>query len=152
MKPELLPWIILFLPLAAAGIIALFTLRNRPVSAVLSIGAVVAGFILSIIYIGWAGWQPAVEESSFTWLVIGDVRVDFGLRFDALSLMMLLVVTGVASAIHIYYWVTCGRIPVFRGSLPASASLRFRCWASCSRSVSSRCLFSGSWWEFPAIC
>ena len=32
-----LPWIILFLPLAAAGIIALFTLRNRPVSAVLSI-------------------------------------------------------------------------------------------------------------------
>jgi len=102
MKPELLPWIILFLPLAAAGIIALFTQRNRPVSAVLSIGAVVAGFILSIIYIGWAGWQPAVEESSFTWLVIGDVRADFGLRFDALSLMMLLVVTGVASAIHIY--------------------------------------------------
>ena len=78
MKPELLPWIILFLPLAAAGIIALFTLRNRPVSAVLSIGAVVAGFILSIIYIGWAGWQPAVEESSFTWLV--DWRCSGGFR------------------------------------------------------------------------
>jgi len=101
MKPEFLPWIILFLPLAAAGIIALFTLRNRSVSAVLSIGAVVAGFILSIIFVGWAGWQPAVGESTFTWLAIGDVRAEFGLRFDPLSLMMLLVVTGVASAILI---------------------------------------------------
>jgi NADH-quinone oxidoreductase subunit L len=32
------------------------------------------------------------------------LQVDFGLRFDPLSLLMLLIVTGVASAIHIYSW------------------------------------------------
>ncbi len=32
------------------------------------------------------------------------LHVDFGLRFDPLSLLMLLVVTGVGSAIHIYSW------------------------------------------------
>lgn len=104
MNPEFLPWIILFLPLLAAGVITLFTLRNRPLSAGLSIGAVVAGFILSIIFVSWAGWEPSPRESAATWLSIGNFQVDFGLRFDPLSLLMMLVVTGVASAIHIYSW------------------------------------------------
>ena len=39
-----------------------------------------------------------------TWLWVGPFHVDFGLRFEPLSLLMLLVVTGVASAIHIYSW------------------------------------------------
>jgi NADH-quinone oxidoreductase subunit L len=37
-----------------------------------------------------------------TWLKVGDLQVDFGLHFDPLSLLMLLVVTGVATVIHIY--------------------------------------------------
>ena len=35
---------------------------------------------------------------------MGDFKVDLVLRLDPLSLMMMLVVTGVASAIHIYSW------------------------------------------------
>ena len=104
MQPVALPWLILFLPLIAAGIIFLFTRHNRQASATLSISAVVIGFILSVIYIVWAGWQPAWPESSITWLAIGDLEAQFGVRMDALSLGMLLVVTGVASAIHIYSW------------------------------------------------
>jgi NADH-quinone oxidoreductase subunit L len=103
MNPDLLPWIILFLPLLAAGLITLFTQRNRKLSAGLSIGAVVAGFILSLIFVKLNNWGPA-HESSVSWLAIGDLRVDFGLRLDPLSLLMMLVVTGVASAIHIYSW------------------------------------------------
>ena len=104
MNPEYLPWIVLFLPLCAAAVIALFTQRNRELSAALSIGAVVAGFILSVIFRSCVGWEPAARESATTWLSIGDFQVDFGLRFDPLSLMMLLLVTGVASVIHIYSW------------------------------------------------
>ena len=37
-----------------------------------------------------------------TWLSIGNLNVDFGLKLDALSLMMMLIVTGVGGAIHIY--------------------------------------------------
>jgi NADH-quinone oxidoreductase subunit L len=103
MHPELIPWIILFLPLLAAGVITLFTQQDHKLSAGLSIGAVVAGFILSLIFVKVNGWGPP-HESSLTWLAIGGLHVDFGLRFDPLSLLMLLLVTGVASAIHIYSW------------------------------------------------
>src|ERR1039457_1386429 len=101
MNLDLLPWTILFLPLLAAGLITIFTQHNRKLSAGLSIGAVVAGFILSLIFVKLNGWGPA-WESSVTWLVIGELQADFGLRFDSLSLLMMLLVTGVASAIHIY--------------------------------------------------
>jgi NADH-quinone oxidoreductase subunit L len=100
MKLEALPWLILFLPLLAAGIITLFTLRNKAVSATLSIGAIVTGFVLTLAVIKFGGWEA--RELSVNWLSIGSLSVDFGLKLDALSLMMLLIVTGVGSAIHIY--------------------------------------------------
>src|ERR1041384_4560455 len=100
MKLEALPWLILFLPLLATGIITLFTLRNRAVSATLSIGAICTGFVLTLAVIKFGGWEA--RELSVNWLSIGSLNVDFGFKLDALSLMMLLVVTGVGSAIHIY--------------------------------------------------
>jgi NADH-quinone oxidoreductase subunit L len=100
MRLEALPWLILFLPLLAAGWIALFTQRNRKTSAALSIGAVVSAFILTLVLIRFGGWET--RELSVNWLSIGALNVDFGLKLDALSLMMLLIVTGVGGAIHIY--------------------------------------------------
>ena len=101
MKHELFPWLILFLPLFSAAAITLFTLRSRGISAFLSIGAIVTGFILSVIFINANGFHFAGEISK-TWLSIGNLQIDFGLKLDALSMMMLLVVTGVGGAIHIY--------------------------------------------------
>src|SRR3954452_22093642 len=99
-----IPWLILFLPLGAATLIALVTRRDPKLSAGVSIAAVVGSFVLSVIFIAWAGWSPAVPESAMNWLNIGELQVDFGLRFDPLSLGMMLIVTGVASVIHIYSW------------------------------------------------
>jgi NADH-quinone oxidoreductase subunit L len=103
MKFQALPWIILFLPLAAAGLITLFYQNDRKSSAGLSIGAVVTGFLLSLVYVAADHWEP-VRESARTWLEIGDFQIQFGLRLDPLSLLMTVMVTGVASAIHIYSW------------------------------------------------
>src|SRR5271170_1516408 len=102
MKYEILPWIILFLPLLAAAVITLFTLRWKTTSSLISIGAIVIGFVLSLVFINANGWHPAASESVVNWLSIGGLQVDFGLKLDALSMMMLLVVTGVGGAIHIY--------------------------------------------------
>jgi NADH-quinone oxidoreductase subunit L len=99
-----LPWIVLFAPLGAAALITLFTQRNQKLSAGLSTGAVILSFILGIIFVGTVGWRPHFPESSATWLAVGDLVVPFGLRFDPLSLLMMLLVTGVASVIHIYSW------------------------------------------------
>jgi len=98
-----LPWIILFLPLAAAALITLFTQRNRSLSAGLSIAAVLAGFGLSVVLIGATGWDVR-PDCQFSWLAVGPLQVDFGLRLDPLSLLMMLMVTGVAGAIHVYSW------------------------------------------------
>jgi len=102
MKYEILPWIILFLPLLATVVITLFTLRCKTASSLISISAIVIGFVLSLVFINANGWHPAVGETTVNWLAIGDLHVDFGLKLDALSLMMLLIVTGVGGAIHIY--------------------------------------------------
>jgi NADH-quinone oxidoreductase subunit L len=96
-----LAWWILFLPLLSATVITLFTLRNKTVSSLISIGAVVAGFVMTLIFIHANGFHVNVETST-NWLSIGGLQIDFGLKLDALSLMMLLIVTGVGGAIHIY--------------------------------------------------
>ncbi len=100
MKYEVLPWLILFLPLLAAGIITLFTLKNEKASATLSVGAIVVGFLATALCFRAYRFSPA--EFTLNWLDLGGLQVDFGLRLDPLSLMMLLIVTGVGSAIHIY--------------------------------------------------
>jgi NADH-quinone oxidoreductase subunit L len=100
MKYEVLPWVILFLPLVAAGIITLFTLKNEKVSATLSVGAIVVGFLATALCFRAFRFSP--QEFTINWLDLGALQVDFGLRLDPLSLMMLFVVTGVGSLIHIY--------------------------------------------------
>ena len=100
MKLEALLWLILFLPLLAAGIITLFTLKHRNVSALISIGAIVIGFISTVTFIAVNGWVTG--EAAVNWLSIGGLNIDFGLKLDRLSEMMMLIVTGVGGAIHIY--------------------------------------------------
>jgi len=104
MKLAFLPWLILFLPLLSAAVITLFTQRDKKSSGALSISAIVLGFLGTLVFIGANGFHPSVQEVSATWLVVGDLNIQFGLKLDALSLMMLLVVTGGGGAIHIYSW------------------------------------------------
>ena len=99
------PWLIQFLPLVAAGIITLFTRKSRGLSAAISIGAIVSAFALSLILFVQTGAAPVRSPRlSLEWLSVGDFTVDFGFTVDALSKLMLLIVTGVGSAIHIYSW------------------------------------------------
>ena len=96
--------IALFLPLASAVAIALFTRRNASVSAGISIGASLGAFLISALIFNQLRGATAPETLNPNWLSIGDFKVDFGVTLDALSQLMLLVVTGVGSAIHIYSW------------------------------------------------
>ena len=65
-----LPWLILFLPLLSAAVITLFTLRSKTVSSLISIGAVVAGFVMTLVFINANGFQFS-GETSVNWLSIG---------------------------------------------------------------------------------
>jgi NADH-quinone oxidoreductase subunit L len=100
MKGEGLLWWILLLPLAAAVGITLTSLRHPRRSAAWSIGAAVGSFLLTVVFWGLNGWTSGTV--SVPWWSIGSWSVTFDLRVDPLSLVMLLVVTGVGSLIHLY--------------------------------------------------
>ena len=46
--------------------------------------------------------QRVIEQKVFTWMTSGDFTVPFTLRLDPLATLMILVVTGIGSLIHIY--------------------------------------------------
>src|ERR1043166_5553513 len=101
-----LAWVILLLPLGAAVGVTLFTERDGRFSAQLSIGAVALSFIASLVlFIGLGpstGTAAPAQPASLTWLAAGDFRFELGLHLDSLSLLMMLIVTGVGGIIHVY--------------------------------------------------
>jgi NADH-quinone oxidoreductase subunit L len=99
---NILPWVVLLLPLGAAVGITLFTRRDGRMSAQLSIAAIVISFVLSLLLFGLFRGKDQVETKALEWLSVGPVSVSFGITLDPLSLLMLLIVTGVGSVIHIY--------------------------------------------------
>jgi len=102
-----LAWIILGLPLLSALAITLFIGRDGRFSAQVSISAVVASFVLSLGLFGLMQ-EPLrlaghADATPLEWLNLGrDLKIEIGLHLDRLSLLMLVVVTGVGSLIHIY--------------------------------------------------
>ena len=93
---------ILFLPLIAAGIITLFTRRLPAVSAQISIVAIGISFLLSLAIFFRIGSEAALPVEPIRWLSVGNLNVEIGFLVDRLSVLMLLVVTGVGLMIHIY--------------------------------------------------
>jgi NADH-quinone oxidoreductase subunit L len=95
-------WLILFLPLLAAGIIAL-GIRHLPrPSALLSILAIGASFLLTLLLWFRLGDAASVAVQPIRWLDVGPLQVELGFMADRLSILMLLIVTGVGLMIHIY--------------------------------------------------
>ena len=46
--------------------------------------------------------ERALEQTVFTWIASGDFLIDLAFRVDPLSAVMILVITGIGSLIHIY--------------------------------------------------
>ncbi len=94
-----LPWYVLLLPLISAAVIVLFTRRSANVSAFLSVGAAVVGFVGSCAIFSSA----ATSAAQMTWIDLRPLLfVPLGFELDALSKTMLVLVTGVGALIHIY--------------------------------------------------
>src|SRR6476646_7765639 len=67
--------------------------------------AIIASLVVSLTAV--LGMHPAAGEHAvrqvvFTWLPSGDLQIPFELYLDPLSSLMILVVTGIGSLIHIY--------------------------------------------------
>ena len=67
---------------------------------------VAASFVIAVAafstLLGGASDARTVVLRGYEWLSVGDLRVAFDLRFDQLSAVMAMVVTGVSALIHLY--------------------------------------------------
>ncbi len=76
----------------------------KSVSGGIACLAMVGAFLVSLVA-AWPllghGGHP-VEQVVFNWLSSGALRVPFALRLDQLAALMILVITGIGSLIHIY--------------------------------------------------
>jgi NADH-quinone oxidoreductase subunit L len=101
----LIPLIIL-LPLAGA-LINTFLIRNVRQSGIIASAAVGAAFVLALVATAMLISLPAEERTHiditlWTWIQAGPLQVPFGYLFDPLSAVMVLLITGVGSLIHVY--------------------------------------------------
>ncbi len=99
--------LIVFLPLVAAIIAGLFgRWIGKTAAKVVTTGALFIGAFLSwpifIQYIS-GNAQPAVLPV-LDWIHSGSLTVDWALRVDSLTAVMLVVVTTVSSLVHLYSW------------------------------------------------
>lgn len=99
-----LPWVILFAPLLSAILITLFFLKNDILASVTAIFGILASFVSTAAVFLFYRENPDLlpAESSWTWLRIDALQLHFGFLLDSLSILMLLIVTGVGSCIFIY--------------------------------------------------
>jgi NADH-quinone oxidoreductase subunit L len=107
---ELIRWVPL-LPLLGAvvhGVLLAFfrTQLSRTLTIALSCGSVVASFLLSLALVNdltqLAPGARVMTDSLFTWIGTASFTGEAAFLLDPLSAVMILVVTGVGSLIHIY--------------------------------------------------
>ncbi|ADE38395.1 NADH-quinone oxidoreductase subunit L [Candidatus Puniceispirillum marinum] len=95
---------IVFLPLVGSIIAGILSLGHHDRAAE---RITIIGLLLSLLFSIFAfaevaiGGQPITVDLS-RWIVSGDFEAHWRLRFDTLTAVMLIVVTGVSSMVHIY--------------------------------------------------
>ena len=99
--------IIVFLPLLAALVAGLGQRFIGALAAktITTAGLFIAAFLSWPIFIGFLnGSETAYVRPVMTWVQSGDLAFDWELRVDALTAVMLVVITSVSALVHLYSW------------------------------------------------
>jgi NADH-quinone oxidoreductase subunit L len=98
-------WIIPLLPLLGSAINGLFGAKwSKTVVNSVALGSTGVSFLCAVEAVRefLAGGSQPFRKEFFDWIVAGSFRAGFDLQLDQLTVVMLLVVTGVGFLIHIY--------------------------------------------------
>ncbi|MBF9132934.1 NADH-quinone oxidoreductase subunit L [Plantactinospora sp. S1510] len=97
-------WLLVAIPLVSAAILLLLGRRADRWGHWLGVASIGATFALGLSYfIGLRGLENrSVELSLWDFIAVGDLHVDFGLLFDPLAAVFVLLITGVGFLIHLY--------------------------------------------------
>ena len=98
---------IVFLPLLAALVAGLGQRFIGALAAktITTAGLFISAFLSWPIFIGFLnGSETAYVQPVMTWVQSGDLTFDWELRVDALTAVMLVVITSVSALVHLYSW------------------------------------------------
>jgi NADH-quinone oxidoreductase subunit L len=98
-------WLIPLLPLLGFIIVGVLNKRlNVAMSGGIATAAVFISFIISALIFGEVAQEGSIPERVvlFDWISSGDLSIPFSFLIDRLSVIMLMVVTGVGTLIHLY--------------------------------------------------
>ncbi len=113
------PWLIPLAPLLAFAINGLLGPRYlKKATGVIGSAGILAAFLLTV----WLWVEGEYGEATlFEWLASGSLVIDIGFLVDELTVVMLLVVTGVSFLVHVYsigYMANDGSFARFFAWLP----------------------------------
>jgi len=97
-------WLLIALPLLGAAVLLLSGRRGNAWGHLLGCATVLGAFAYGVaLFASVAGdASPVRELHLFSWIPVGALQVDFGLRLDPLSMVFVLLITGVGALIHLY--------------------------------------------------
>src|ERR1700733_6880642 len=103
-------WLIPILPLAGFALNGLFGRRlSKAVINSIAVGSVVLSFLWVLktlnalgVFSGGNALETAYVEHYYTWIQSGALNIGADFAVDRLTAVMLMIVTGIGSLIHIY--------------------------------------------------
>jgi NADH-quinone oxidoreductase subunit L len=97
-------WLLVAIPLASAALLLLLGRRADRWGHWLGVASVGAAFVLGLTYFFQLRGRgnKSVEVSLWEFFAVGGLNVDFGLLFDPLAAVFVLLITGVGFLIHVY--------------------------------------------------
>jgi NADH-quinone oxidoreductase subunit L len=99
-------WLLIAIPLASAAVLLLLGRRADRWGHLLGVASVGASFVLGLIYFfalrDLSGPYRAASLRLFDYIPVGGLKVEFGLLYDPLSAIFVLLITGVGFLIHVY--------------------------------------------------
>jgi NADH-quinone oxidoreductase subunit L len=100
---EILAPLVLLAPIAGFLVNALFgRLLPRRLVGWVGAGSIGLAFVFALLLFSQVLGGQKLDQTYFTWWQSGDFNVPFNLYVDALSTLMILVITGIGFLIHVY--------------------------------------------------
>src|SRR6266851_5166890 len=131
-------WIVPLLPLLGSAVNGLFGAKwpNKIVTGV-AIGSTGLSFLCALEAVRefFESGQVLFHKEFFTWIAAGNFRAGFDLQMDQLTVVMVLVVTGVGWLIHIYATGYMAHEGGYYRFFHTSICSCFSCWSWCSRRI-----------------
>src|SRR3954454_7480103 len=102
-----LTFLLVLLPALSAAVLLLGGRRTNAWGHLLGCATPIASFVIGVVLffalIGRDGGESRqIDQHLFTWIPVGTFHVDINVLLDPLSIVFVLLITGVGSLIHIY--------------------------------------------------